>query len=138
MVVFVRARGLACAVGLVRGFFRYGAGRYVDHVACDAVAGEIFLRGMVALRPLPGRRVRADEDHGNGRGCDNDKGHDEADAPGDMGTKSTGNNERIKDGRHEEVGDAASRITEAGGEGIGGTDNVLVEEASRPDLTGHE
>ena len=55
-----------------------------------------------------------------------------------MGGKSSRHNERVEYGRHEEVGDAPSRVTEAGGECISGADDVLVEEPGRPDLTRNE
>lgn len=46
--------------------------------------------------------------------------------------------ETVVDGGHDEVGDTATCITKATGESIGGTDNILVEEAGRPDLAGDE
>lgn len=44
----------------------------------------------------------------------------------------------VEDGRHQEVGDASTRITKAGSECVGCADDVLVEEAGRPDLAWYE
>lgn len=47
-------------------------------------------------------------------------------------------NKRVEDGRHQEVGDATASIAKTTSEGIGSTNNILVEEAGRPDLTRNE
>jgi len=45
---------------------------------------------------------------------------------------------RSVDGRHNEVGNATTGVTEASGQGVGGTNNVLVIETSCPYLARHE
>ena len=114
-----------------------GAGD-VDDVARDAVAGEVLLGVQVALRPFPARRVRAEDEHGDGGGGDEDEGHDEGDAPGDVRGEPLVQDQAVEDGGHEEVGDAAAGVAETAGEGVGGPDDVFVEEARRPDLAGYE
>lgn len=93
---------------------------------------------QVAVGPATGRGVGAEDDHGDGRRRDDDEGHDEGDAPGDVGGEAAVVDERVEDGGHEEVGDAAAGVAPAAGEGVGGADDVLVEEARRPDLARHE
>ena len=79
-------RGAGGAGGRVGGWFAVGEGaRHVDHVARDAVVGEVLLRVQVPLGPFACRRVRAEEQHGDCGGGDEDEGHDEGDAPGDVG-----------------------------------------------------
>lgn len=46
--------------------------------------------------------------------------------------------EGLVDGRHNEVRDATTGITNTASQSIRRPDNVLVEEASRPDLARHE
>ena len=46
--------------------------------------------------------------------------------------------ERVVDGWHGEVGDATTCVSEAGGDGVGGANDVLVEEASGPYLARYE
>lgn len=41
----------------------------------------------------------------------------------------------VENGGHEEVCDASSSVAKATSQGIGGANNVLIEEARRPDLT---
>ena len=44
----------------------------------------------------------------------------------------------VVDCGHEEVSDAATRVAETGNDSVSGADDVLVEEACRPDLAGNE
>ena len=46
--------------------------------------------------------------------------------------------EGVVNGRHGEIGDASTSVTEAGGDGVGGANDVLVEEASGPYLARYE
>ena len=121
----------------VAGLVGDGAGD-VDDIACDAVVGEVLLRGEVTLRPLASGCVRADNEHGDGCDCDDYKRDNEGDPPGSMGREMLGGDERVEDRRHEEVGDTTSRITKAASEGISSAHDVLVEETSCPDLARDE
>jgi len=44
----------------------------------------------------------------------------------------------VKDGRHQEVGDATACVAQPSGKRIGCADDILVEETRRPDLARHE
>lgn len=47
-------------------------------------------------------------------------------------------NERVKDCGHDEVGDATTSVAPSTSQCVGGTDDVLVEEAGTPDLARHK
>ena len=55
-----------------------------------------------------------------------------------MGGHVAGGDEGVEDRGHEEVSNAAAGVAEASSEGVGGADDVLVEEAGGPDLAGDE
>ena len=129
------------AHGAGRGgsWFAVGEGaRHVDDVTRDAVVGEVLLGMEVALGPFARRGVGAEEEHGDGGGGDEDEGHDEGDAPGDVRRQALVQDQAVEDGGHEEVGDAAAGVAEAAGERVGRADDVLIEEARRPYLAGYE
>jgi len=117
---------------------RDGAGDGDDAGGADAVRLQALLGVQVAVGPSTRRGVGAEDDHRDGRRRDDDEGHDEGDTPGDVGREAAGVDKRVEDGGHEEVGDAAAGVAPAASEGVGGADDVLVEEARRPDLAGHE
>lgn len=126
--------------------------RHVDHAALDAASGGIRRLGAVGgsrdavrvevdvglevpLGPLAGRGVGAEGDHAEGGGDDDDQGHDKGDAPG-LAVGIPAAFERVEDGRHDEVGNAAAGVAPAAGERVGRAHDVLVEEARRPHHAG--
>lgn len=100
--------------------------------------GEVLLHGEMTLAPLAGWGVRAQDQHANGGDGDADEGNDEGNAPGDVWSEALICDEAVENGGHEKVCDASSCIAETASQGIGGTNDVLVEEASGPDLTWDE
>lgn len=131
------------SVGLLGGGL--GGCRLVARLLLDAGGGggrgkaaalHVGLDSLLALRPLAGGAVVAEDEHADGDGNDQDEGDDKGDAPGDVGSQLLVGDERVKDGRHDKVGDAATGVAPAGGQGVGGTDDVLVKEGGGPDLAG--
>lgn len=98
----------------------------------------ILIDRNAAIGPLPRRRVRTNQQHSHGGDDDDDSRNDKGDAPRDMWFQALGLDEGVEDGRHHEVSDAATGVAEAGSEGVGGADDVLVEEAGCPDLAWDE
>lgn len=91
----------------------------------------------MAIAPFAGRSVRAadyqsDRDHGDANEWNN-----EIDPPSNMRPQSVAD-KAIEDSRHQKICDTSSGVTEASCQGVRSTDNVLVEEAGRPDLTWDE
>lgn len=91
-----------------------------------------------AVGPSTGWRVLCQEEHGNSSCSNEDEGHDEGDAPCDVRGETRLVDQRIEDGRHDEISDTTTRVTPAADQCVGGTDNVAVEEAGGPNLARHE
>lgn len=87
------------------------------------------------VAPFARGSIRAADQHGDGGGDDTYERDDESNTPCHVGSKAAIGHKTVEDGGHEEVGDTSSSIAEATGQGICGTNNVLVEKASGPDLT---
>ena len=83
----------------------------------------------MALAPLPSRGIGAADEHSNGRDRDNDERYNECHPPCDVGCKMLILYQGVEDGRHQEVGDTPSSVTETPSQGVGCSDNVLVEES---------
>lgn len=133
-LLLIAAAGAVGAGGCFVGEFAWD----VNDGAGDAVGCEILLHGEVAVAPLARGGVRAANQHGNGGDNDADERNDEGHTPGNMGSQAAIVDQTVEDGGHEEVCDATSSVAEATGQGVCGTNNILVEEASGPDLTGNE
>jgi len=92
----------------------------------------------VTIGPFASRRVVAEEEHAKGRGADEDEGNDESNAPGLRRRQALVQPQRVVDHGHEEVSDAAARVSPATDQGVGRSHDVFVEEAGLPDLTRHK
>lgn len=97
----------------------------------DAVRVEVDVGLEVSLGPLAGRGIGAEGDHTEGGGDDDNQGHNKGDAPG-LAVGVPAALERVEDGRHDEVGDAAAGVAPPAGQCVGRAHDVLVEEARRP------
>lgn len=92
---------------------------------------------LVPLRPLARRGVGAQEQHGYAGGDGYDKRDDEGETPRDAVRVAPGD-EGVEDGGHDEVRDAASRVSPPSRQRVGAPHDVLIEETGRPDLARHE
>ena len=106
--------------------------------AGHGVSAHVLVNGLAALGPFPCRCVGADKEHGNCGDYNEDARDDKSDAPRGMCGLVLAVHKAVVDGRHHEVRDAAPSIPEARRQGIGGPDDILVEEARRPDLAWHK
>ena len=100
--------------------------------------GEILLGAEVTLAPFASWCIWAADQEGSSDRDDADERYDESDTPRDMGREMLIRHQRIENGGHQKVGHSSSSIPETSSEGVGGTDNVLVEEASGPYLARHK
>ena len=91
-----------------------------------------------ALRPLAGGSIRAQQNQKRRDGHNQDTRDNERDPPGHVWSESLLLYEGVVDGWHGKVGNAAASISEASSNGVCSANNVLVEEACRPDLARHE
>lgn len=91
----------------------------------------------MSLRPLAGRRVGAESEHGYAGGDRDDKGDDECEAPRDA-VRVAASYEGVENRGHDEVGNSTTGVTPASREGVGGAYHVLVEETGRPHQARHE
>ena len=115
------------------GVFGYVAGDVDDGGRFDG-GGVLFGCGLHAFRPLASWGVGAKQDQECGDADDQDARDYKGDSPCNVWSEALLGDERIVDGRHSEVGDAATCISKAGGDGVGGADYVLVEETRGPYL----
>lgn len=140
---FVLLGGVLCIIeGMVRavrgiGPFGDSPGNSDDGAVVDAVCMQILLDVRVPLAPLADRRIRAKEQHGSTGEKEHDQRDNEGQSPGLVLRMAVGD-EGIIHGGHDKVGDAAACVAPASRKGIGGTDNILVEETRGPDEAGHE
>lgn len=111
-----------------------------DHGALggDTVGLERFGDVEVAFGPLAGWAIWAEKDHEDGCGDDEDEWNDEGNSPCIVWSETTAANERLVDCWHDEVGDSTTGVTPSTSQSVGCTDDILVEETSRPDLARHE
>ncbi|EGX94031.1 hypothetical protein CCM_02302 [Cordyceps militaris CM01] len=98
----------------------------------------VLVDALLALLPGADGRVRAQQQHAEGAGHQAHERHDKGDAPRRRRAEPLAGDERVKDGGHDEVGDAAAGVAPAAGEGVCGADDVLVEEAGAPHLARHK
>jgi len=102
------------------------------------MSAESLVDMRVAVGPFAVWSIGAEEKHGDGDTYNKDTGNNKRNAPGDMGGLVLVSHERVVDGGHDKVGDAAARVAEPSRQRVGGSDDVLVEEAGRPYLAGDE
>jgi len=114
------------------------AARNLDNACINTVCLERLLHMLETLRPFAGRSVRAEDQHGDGSEDNDDEGDQEGYTPRNMGGKAARVNERVEDDWHDEVSDTTTRVTPSTRESVGSTDDILVEEASRPNLARNE
>ena len=88
--------------------------------------------------PVTDGSVGAEQEHAGAAGDEADEGHDESDAPGLVRAHALAGDERVEDGRHDEVGDATAGVAPATGQGVGRADDVLVKPGGAQHLAGHE
>lgn len=98
----------------------------------------MLVDGLHTLRPLSGRGVGAQQNKKCCNRDDQDTGDDKGYPPCHVLGKSLLGNERVVDSWHGEICDTASSVAKASSDGVGGTNDVLVEEACRPHLTWHK
>jgi len=92
----------------------------------------------MSVFPLSSWAILACEQNTHSDGCDDDKWDDEGDSPCDVRSKALVLDERIEDSGHNEISDSTTRVTPTTCQGVRCTDDILVEEASGPDLTRDE
>ena len=114
------------------------AGGKIDDISVDTMLNQVLLRMQVTVAPFPRGCIRTADEECRGDSSDADERHDKSHAPRDMSAQVLVRNQRIEDSGHKEVRDPSSRISEAARESIGSADDVLVKEARRPHLAGHE
>jgi len=132
LLVLVRS-----SLSLGRSFVGNNAWHSDNAAAVYAMRLQVLLCMLLPLAPASGRSVRAQSKQSDAGHDDHNQRYDKRDAPRLSGLIAPVD-QRVVYGRHDEVGDAATCITKASSQSIGGTDNVLVEESSRPDLAWHE
>lgn len=86
----------------------------------------------MSLGPFTSRCVGAQKNHSDAGYDDDNQGYNECQTPRGPGTIPT-SPERVEDGGHDEIGDAATSVTPAAGQCVGRAHHVLVEEARAPD-----
>lgn len=84
--------------------------------------------------PAPHRGVRAEKEHGNTADEQTNERNDKGNPPCLGRAEALMSDERVKDGGHDEVSNTTAGVTPTTSQGVGGADNVLVEEASAPHL----
>lgn len=118
------------------------AARNIDdvgsHSGINAVRVEILLGMEVAICPLARRRILAQEEETHTTAEQADDGHDEGQPPSLARGVATCMNKRVVNCGHDEVGDSTTSVTPAARQGIGGSNNILIEESSTPHLAGNE
>lgn len=102
------------------------------------VLAEVVINGVQAVFPATKRGVGAEEEQASCDNEDEDTRDNKVDTPGDVGPLVLVSDEGVVNGRHDEVGNTSTSVTETGSDGVGGTDNVLVEEPSHPYLARNE
>ena len=103
--------------------------RHVHHVPGDAVVGQVLLGVQVTFAPFAHGRVGTQQEHGDGRRGDADERDDESDAPRHVRRQMLSRHQRVEDGGHQEVSDAASGVAHPSGQRIGRAHDVLVKES---------
>merc|ERR1711939_38408 len=98
---------------------------------------KVCLSNGVTLTPFAAGGILAKEENTESHEDNDDARDNERNTPSSMRSQ-TSVQKRVVYRWHEEVRHATSSITEACSDSICRTDNILVEEPSRPHLTGHE
>ena len=99
---------------------------------------KVVLSGLVTVGPLAGWCILTKEKESKGYADDDDTRNNEGYSPSDVLAQVVVGDKGGVDGRHEEVCDTTTSVTETGSERVGGTNNLLVEETSGPYLARHE
>jgi hypothetical protein len=101
-----------------------------EAIDADTMGLQVLLHSNLTIRPSASRCVFAEEEKGKSDNSDEDEGHDESHSPCNMVGQVSVVDQRIEDGRHDEVCNSTTCITPASCESIGCTDNILVKEPS--------
>lgn len=115
----------------------YAAWNTDDWASLGALGVESLLHVQLSVAPSPDRGIGAEKQQGDASEDEHDERYDEREPPC-LTHGITTCNEGVVDGRHDEIGDATAGITPTTGQGICGTNHVLVEESSGPYEAGHE
>jgi hypothetical protein len=108
-----------------------GAGNVDEGIrSANSVSLDVLLDGKVTLRPFTGRGVRAEDEHSNGDSGDEYEWYDKRHSPCQVRSQVLVLDEGIKDSRHDKVSDSTTRVAPPRCEGVGGPNNVFVEECS--------
>lgn len=99
---------------------------------------EVVLGGLVTVSPPAGWGVLAKENESDGDADNDDTRDNEGYSPSSVLAHVLVPDEGVVDGRHQEVCDSTTSITETSSQRVGGTNNLLVKEASSPYLARHE
>ena len=132
--------GGRCAGILGDGFLAgdLASARDGDDGAFDSVRAEVGLGALETVSPLASGSVFATEEEGQGDSSNQDARNNEGNTPSNVAGETVVLHKRGVDGRHDEVSDTTTGVTETGSQGVGGTNNVLIVETSCPYLARHE
>ena len=108
-----------------------------DNDAADAVGAEVGFSSRLSLRPFACRAIGAENEEEEGCSDNEDSRDNERDSPCLMWLKAI-LKEGIIHSWHNEIGDTTTEITESTSQGIGSSNDILVEKSSRPHLAGHK
>lgn len=126
LVVFL---GRILAVeGVQRRGFLSDRAWYSDDGVLDPVRAKVLLHVELPLAPFAHGGVGAEQQQRHAREEKRNQRDNERQAPGLVGRMAMGD-EGVEHRGHDEVSDAAAGVAPATREGVGGADDVLVEEA---------
>lgn len=104
-----------------------------DGRVMDAVRPQVGLSSLMAFAPLSNRCVGAEKKKADSSDHNDDARDDESDPPCDMRGEASVN-QRVENGRHQEICHTSASVSETCCESIRRADDVLVIETRRPHL----